>query len=158
MAREVVKEADQEFRELFGRGWGMVEPYKCDDADVILVAMGTLAATFRTVVDLQREKGRRVGLLKVRLFSPFPKAEVAEILGGTRKVAVVERSFSFGHGGHLATELKAALHDAGARAPVFEFVMGLGGTDATIPLFEEALDYTYAHDYPEEGVIWKGVP
>lgn len=157
MAKDVVKEADLEFKELFGRGWGIVEPYKCDDAQVVVMAMGSMVATCRTVVDLQREQGRKVGLVKVRLFSPFPRGDVANLLAGVQKVAVFERGFSYGHGGHLAMEVKASLYDSGRHVPVFDFVAGMGGTDATVRLLTEAVEYVFANDHPDSGVRWLGV-
>lgn len=157
-AVQVVKNADAEFKELFGRGYGVVEPYKCDDADVIVMVLGPLASSVRVAVDAERERGRKVGLLKVRLFSPFPKRDIVEALSGAKKVGIIERSYSMGHGGHLALETKAAMFDAGVRARVFSFVTGLGGTDIPLPIYHEVIDDIYRQDEPEEAVVWKGVP
>jgi pyruvate/2-oxoacid:ferredoxin oxidoreductase alpha subunit len=157
-ALQVVKDANAEFKELFGRSWGVVDPYKCEDADVIFMVLGTLTDSCRVMVDRERDKGRKAGLLKVRLFSPFPKREIAEVLSVAKKVGIIQRGYSFGHGGHLALETKAAMYDAGLKAPVFEFVSGLGGTDIPLKVYHEAADYVYEHDCPEESVIWKGVP
>ena len=157
-ALQVVKDANAEFKELFGRNWEVVEAYKCDDADVVFMVLGTLTDSCRVMVDSEREKGRKAGLLKVRLFSPFPKREITEVLSVAKKVGIIERGYSFGHGGHLALETKAAMYDAGLKAPVFEFVSGLGGTDIPMDIYHEVADYVYEHDYPEEAVIWKGVP
>ena len=157
-AVQVAKDANAEFKELFGRSWEVVEAYKCDDADVVFMALGTLAKSCRVMVDREREKGRKVGFLKVRLFSPFPKREIAEVLSVAKKVAIIERGFSYGHGGHLALETKAAMYDAGLKVPVFEFVSGLGGTDIPMSIYHEVADYVCGRDYPEEAVIWKGVP
>ena len=157
-AVQVAKDANAEFKATFGRGWDVVEAYKCDDADVIFMAVGTLAKSCRVLVDQQRAKGRKAGFLKVKLFSPFPARDIAAALSGCRKVAIVQRGFSYGHGGHLAIETKAALFDAGVRVPVFEFVSGLGGTDIPLRIYDEIADYVYGHDAPEEKVMWKGVP
>ena len=92
------------------------------------------------------------------MFSPFPRREIAEVLSVAKKVGIIQRAYSFGHGGHLALETKAAMYDAGLNAPVFEFVSGLGGTDIPMNIYHEVADYVYEHDYPEETVIWKGVP
>lgn len=157
-ALQVAKDANAEFKELFGRSWEVVEAYKCDDADVVFMALGTLSKSCRVMVDKEREKGRKAGFLKVRLFSPFPRREIAEVLSVAKKVAILQRGFSYGHGGHLAIETKAAMYDAGLKVPVFEFVSGLGGTDIPMSIYHEVADYVYGHDYPEETVIWKGVP
>jgi len=157
-AVQVAKDANAEFKELFGRSWEVVDAYKCDDADVIFMAVGTLAKSCRVLVDQERARGRKAGFLKVKLFSPFPAREIAAALAGCKKVAIIQRGFSYGHGGHLAIETKAALFDAGIRVPVFEFVSGLGGTDIPMSIYHEIADYTYGHDCPEEKVVWKGVP
>lgn len=158
MARQIAKDANAEFAETFGRSWDVVEAYKCDDADVIFMALGTLAKSCRVLVDEERRRGRKAGFLKVKLFSPFPANEIAQALSGAKKVAVIQRGFSYGHGGHLAIETKAAMYDAGLRAPVFEFVSGLGGTDIPMKLYHEMSDYVYDHAQPEETVLWMGVP
>jgi len=157
-AVQTVKDANAEFYELFGRSWPLVDPYKCDDADVVFVVLGTLTDSCRVMVDQQREKGRKAGLLKVRLFSPFPRRDITEVLSVAKKVAFINRSYSYGHGGQLTIEAKAAMYDAGLNIPVFEFVSGLGGTDIPMNYYHEMADYVYEHDYPEETVIWKGVP
>ena len=75
-----------------------------------------------------------------------------------KKVAIVQRGFSYGHGGHLAIETKAAMYDAGLKVPVFEFVSGLGGTDIPMSIYHQISDYVYGRDCPEERVVWMGVP
>ncbi|MEE8443479.1 MAG: hypothetical protein V3S37_06995, partial [Dehalococcoidia bacterium] len=150
--------ANTEFNEVFGRSWDVVEAYKCDDADVVYMSLGTLAKSCRVMVDEERAKGRKVGYLKVRLFSPFPRREIAEVLSVAKKVGIIQRGFSYGHGGHLALETKAAMFDAGLSVPVFEFVSGLGGTDIPMDIYHEIADYVWEHGYPEETVMWKGVP
>ena len=87
-----------------------------------------------------------------------PANEITQVLSGAKKVAVIQRGFSYGHGGHLAIETKAAMYDAGLRAPVFEFVSGLGGTDIPMKLYHDISDYVYEHAQPEETVLWMGVP
>jgi pyruvate ferredoxin oxidoreductase alpha subunit len=157
-ALQVVKDADAEFGERFGRSYGVVEAYRCDDADVVMMVLGPLASSLRVAVDAERERGRKVGMLKVRLFSPFPKHDIAGVLSGARKVGIIERSYSMGHGGHLSIETKAAMFDARLRAPVFSFVTGLGGTDIPLPTYHEIIDDVYRLDEPEEASVWKGVP
>ncbi len=157
-AVQVTKDANTEFNEVFGRSWDVVEAYKCDDADVVYMSLGTLAKSCRVMVDEERAKGRKVGYLKVRLFSPFPRREIAEVLSVAKKVGIIQRGFSYGHGGHLALETKAAMFDAGLSVPVFEFVSGLGGTDIPMDIYHEIADYVWEHGYPEETVMWKGVP
>ncbi|MCR4405131.1 MAG: pyruvate ferredoxin oxidoreductase [Candidatus Acetothermia bacterium] len=156
-ALEVAKAADLEFKELFGRGYGLVEPYRLEDAELALVTSGTVTSTARLVIDELRAKGERVGLLKVRLFRPFPTALVREHLLKVPKIAVIDRNISFGHGGIFAQEIKSALYNAEPRRPLFGFVAGLGGRDITPELIEEIIAYALAHDRPEEEIIWMGV-
>ncbi len=162
-ALEVAKAADLEFERLFGRGYGLVEPYKLEGAELALVTSGTVTSTARLVIDRLRAKGGRVGLLKVRLFRPFPVEEVRAILQGIPKIAVIDRNISFGHGGIFAQELKSALYNwnqgRGFHPPIFGFVAGLGGRDITPELIEEIIEYAQAHDRPkpEEEIIWMGV-
>ncbi len=156
-AKKVAREADEEFGRLFGRRYGLVEGYRLDDAEVVLVTSGTVASTSRDVVDDFRERGIKVGMLKIRLFRPFPAEEVKEALEGARKVAVIDRNISFGHGGIFAQEIKSVLYNAGLRTPLFGFIAGLGGRDVTPQLIGQVLDYTLEHDEPPADIIWMGV-
>jgi len=156
-AKKVAREADEEFGRLFGRRYGLVEGYRLDDAEVVLVTSGTVASTSRDVVDDFRERGIKVGMLKIRLFRPFPAEEVREALRGARKVAVIDRNISFGHGGVFAQEIKSVLYNAGLRTPLFGFIAGLGGRDVTPQLIGQVLDYTLEHDEPPADIIWMGV-
>jgi len=155
-ALTVAKEADLQFEELFGRSYGLVEPYRLDGAELVIVTSGTVTSTARLVIDRFRSEGKRVGLLKVRLFRPFPTAEVREHLLEVPKIAVIDRNNSFGHGGIFAQEVKSALYNAGG-PPLFGFITGLGGRDITPELIEEIIAYALAHDRPEEEFIWIGV-
>ncbi len=153
-AIEVAKEADREYGELFGRSYGLLEKYPQDEAEVILVTSGTVTSTARDVIDQWREQGRKVSLLKVRLFRPFPIQEVRKALEGAEKVAVIDRNISFGHGGIFAQEIKSALYNSPHRPVLFSFIAGLGGRDITPATVEKVLNYTLSHDYPEEETIW----
>jgi pyruvate/2-oxoacid:ferredoxin oxidoreductase alpha subunit len=153
-AIEAAKEADREYGELFGRSYGLLEKYPQDEAEVILVTSGTVTSTARDVIDQWREQGRKVSLLKVRLFRPFPVQELRKALEGAEKVAVIDRNISFGHGGIFAQEIKSALYNSPHRPVLFSFIAGLGGRDVTPATVEKVLNYTLSHDYPEEETIW----
>jgi pyruvate/2-oxoacid:ferredoxin oxidoreductase alpha subunit len=155
-ALAVAEEADLEFKRLFGRGYGLVEPYRLEGAELALVTSGTVTSTARLVIDRLRAEGERVGLLKVRLFRPFPTSLVREHLLGIPKIAVIDRNISFGHGGIFAQEIKSALYNYG-QPPLFGFIAGLGGRDITPELIEEIIEYALSHDRPEEEIIWMGV-
>ncbi|MEA3459162.1 MAG: pyruvate ferredoxin oxidoreductase, partial [Chloroflexota bacterium] len=153
-AKEVVREADREFGQVFGRSYGLVEGYRLDDAEVVLVACCSIASTTRVVVDEMREEGKKVGMLKVRLFRPFPAEDVRKALAGAKKVAVIDRNISFGHGGIFAEEIKSALYNTPVSLPIFGFIAGLGGRDVTPKSIRGIAEYTFEHDVPEEEIIW----
>ncbi len=156
-AVEVARQADEEFREVFGRGYGLVEKYRLEGAEVVLVTSATITSTARVVVDELREEGHRIGLLKVRMFRPFPAEDVRAALAGASKVAVIDRNISFGHGGIFAEEMKSALYNGSHRPPVFGFIIGLGGRDVTPASIQGIADYTFEHDAPEAEIIWREV-
>jgi len=158
-AASVAREVDEEFGEVFGRSYGLVEPYRLEGAEVALVTSGTVTSTSREVIDELREQGVKVGLLKVRLFRPFPSMAVRQALADIPKVAVIDRNISFGHGGIFAQEVKSALYnvDGAHRPPVFGFIAGLGGRDVTPEPIKEIINITLANDAPPEEISWIGV-
>jgi pyruvate ferredoxin oxidoreductase alpha subunit len=131
-ARGAIKEVAKEFNEAFGRDYGSFEAYRLADAEVAVVVANSTAGTAKVVVDQLREDGIKAGLLKPRLFRPFPAQEMVEALGHLRAVAVMDRSSSFGamdNAGPLFLETVAALAVQGAGVPVAGYVYGLGGRD-----------------------------
>lgn len=156
-AVEVAKRVDKEFGEIFGRSYGIIEPYRCEDAEIVMVTSSTITGTARTVIDELRDRGKRVGLLKVRLFRPFPKEDIKGVLLKAKKVLVVDRNISYGVGGIFFQEIKAALYDEPERPPIFGFITGLGGRDVTPEILEEMVEYTETHNRPEEPILWRGV-
>ncbi len=124
------KEEAKAFEAHFGRPWGdLVEKYRSDDAEVILVGMGTMASTAKEAVDKLREQGRKVGLVRVRSFRPFPVRDIREAIGGAKAIGVMDRSHTFGLEGPLFTEVKGALFNASRRPPTVGFTIGIGGRD-----------------------------
>lgn len=128
-AKDVILTVAREFEKKFGRSYGLFEEYRCSGADHIIVALSSAAGEIKEVVDELRLKGRRVGLLKIRLFRPFPYREVAEVLAGAKIVTVLDRSCSFGGWGPLFTEVRAALYDGDAKPLCRNRIFGLGGRD-----------------------------
>jgi pyruvate/2-oxoacid:ferredoxin oxidoreductase alpha subunit len=129
MARvpEVYREAQDEFEQVFGRRpKDMVDAYRTEDAEVVLVSMGTLASTVREVVDAARAYGRKVGALRVKMFRPFPERELCRHLAGVQRIGVLDRDISLGHGGVLWSELRGA---APSGSLVQNYLIGLGGGD-----------------------------
>ena len=146
-----------DFEKIFGRHYDVVEPYKCDDADLVLVTSGTVSSTARIVIDKLRESGKSVGQLNMRMFRPFPARQVREALQGCKKVAVLDRNISFGQGGIFAQELKAVLCNEVNRPPIFGFVAGLGGRDITPAVIDEVIAAAETMDVPEKDFQWIGL-
>ena len=133
----VIIEAYDEFREIFGRGdpSPFIEEFMCDDAEIILVGMGTLAMPTRVAVRRMREAGKKVGFLRVKFFRPFATAEIQDALGGAKAVAVIDRDYSYGspaYGGVLFHELRSALYPLNERPLMLNFIAGLGGREIMV--------------------------
>jgi pyruvate/2-oxoacid:ferredoxin oxidoreductase alpha subunit len=154
---EVAKKVDDEFRSRFGRGYGAIEKYGKEEADVLLLTSGTVTSTSRMVIKKMAERGVNVSGIKVKRFRPFPSEEVYEAIQAAKNIAVIDRNLSAGVGGIFAQELRASLYSRDKRPRVFGFVSGLGGRDITPALIEEAIQYTMDHDRPEEEILWLGL-
>ncbi|RDB62055.1 pyruvate ferredoxin oxidoreductase [Gordonibacter sp. 28C] len=129
-APAAVERAEARFAEVFGRRYpGMVEAYRTDDADVVLVTLGSIAGLARAVVDELRAAGERAGLLRIRYLRPMPAAAVVQAVRGARAVGVLEKDVSFGAEGTVFTNVNSALQQAGAGVPTYNFIGGLGGDD-----------------------------
>jgi pyruvate ferredoxin oxidoreductase alpha subunit len=140
-AKPVILEAWQEFGDLFGRYYKPVETYRTDGAETLLVTMGSLSETAMTAVDHMRTNGKDVGLVRIRLFRPFPFEEFLAAVEGAKQIAVMDRALSLnGAGGPLAIEVKAALYDEPERPYIWNYVAGLAGRDVTIENFVEMAD------------------
>jgi pyruvate ferredoxin oxidoreductase alpha subunit len=127
-----LEEIDQEFKAAFGRCYGgQVEEYRCDDADFVLVTSGSAVGTARTVVDIKRAEGVKVGLVKIRLYRPFPTQRLVEALKGKKAIGVLDRSICFGWDcGPLYMETRALTPEIGV-APMLSFIDGLANMDIT---------------------------
>lgn len=148
---------DTEYLSLFGRGYGAVEGVHCEDAEIIFVTSGTITSTCRLVVEKLRQDGEKVGLLKMRLFRPLPYTLVKQWAAKARKLAVIDRNFSYGASGIFAQEIRAALCNESKRPLVFGYVAGLGGRDVTPDLLEEIYWRTKTKAHPESESVWMGL-
>ncbi|MGC8490719.1 MAG: pyruvate ferredoxin oxidoreductase [Syntrophobacteraceae bacterium] len=147
-------EMEQEFQEIFGRSYGAIEPIRCEDAEIILVTSGTITSTTRELVRQLRSRGEKVGILKIKLFRPFPSESIRKCLQNARKIAVIDRNFSFGAGGIFTQEVRAALCELSVRPVVFSFIAGLGGRDVTVSTLENIYMQTKEQDAPQQESIW----
>jgi len=154
---EELRKADEHFYELFGRRYGIVEEYYLDGAELVIVAAGSMVSTIRRVVEELRQQGERVGLLRIRMFRPFPKEEIRHFLKGVPKVAVFDRNISLGEGGILCQSVKSTLYHADQKPVVFGFIVGLCAVDITPDIIKDIVDYTLQQDTPEKDIIWTEV-
>lgn len=154
---DIFSRVEQEFAAIFGRSYGPVERVHCDDAQVIMVVTGTAASTCRKVISDLRSQGEKVGMLKLKMFRPFPTDLIRENLGSVQKVAVVDRNFSFGASGIFAQEIRAALCNRNGHPPVFGYITGLGGRDVTPEILAEIYRKTKNSAFPENESVWVGL-
>ena len=158
-AKHVIASVHKEFAKVFGRTYHQVEGYHADDADVVMVFSGTVASTGRDAIDSLREKGEKVGMVKVKTLRPFPREEVIATLKGKKKVAVIDRNFSPGATGIWAQEIKSALYELPEheRPLIYGYIAGLGGRDISVNTIEEIYRKTLKDDRPDDVDIWIGV-
>ena len=159
-ARDRILAVEKEFREVFGRRYGgLLEQYKCEDADTVLVCAGSVASTAKDVVDALRARGVQVGLARMRAFRPFPHQEFKDLSSKVTGIAVLDRSYTFGAAGAMFTEVKASAC-VGPKKPVIKnYIAGLGGRDITPKILEKIFeDIQTAATRGEEGdVEWVDV-
>ncbi len=140
-AKKVIAEVSKEFEALTGRKYEFFESYKMEDAERVIVCMNSTAGTTKAVVDELREKGEKVGLIKVRMFRPFPAEEIAEALKGAKAVAVLDKSDSLnGAGGALFEDVVSAMYTNNIHVPTVNYVYGIGGRDTTTKEIAQVFD------------------
>ena len=124
----VIAEAEQNFAEIFGRKYsGLIDTYLTEDADYILITLGTIAGLAREIADKLRSEGKKAGVLRIRYMRPFPADEIAKAVSHAKAIAVLEKDISFGSAGTVFTNVTSALQTAGIQTPVYNFIGGLGG-------------------------------
>src|SRR5579864_3943627 len=145
----VIREAYKDFERIFGRSYGnpFFEEYETEDADVVLLGMGTLSTPVKVAIRKMRGEGKKVGFVRMRWFRPFAAEELAKSLGRFSAVGVIDRDYSFGSpylGGVLAGEVRHALYPGpGKKPPVVDFICGLGGREVTVPDVQRMADAVY---------------
>jgi pyruvate/2-oxoacid:ferredoxin oxidoreductase alpha subunit len=156
-AKQKFDEIDGLFGDFFGRSYGgQIEAYRMEDAQIALVTSGSAAGTAKTVVDSKRDEGMKVGLVKLRMFRPFPGETLTEILGGRRAIGVIDRSVCFGWNcGPIYMELRALSPEIGL-VPTLGFIDGLAGLDITRAHVESMIEKLHAASQgkPYQGVTW----
>ena len=148
-SKKVIKDTCREFEEIFGRKYDLVENYFCDDAEIVIVAMGSICSTLKEIIDIKRANGEKIGLLKIRVYRPFPKEDIAEAIKNCSKLAILDKNISFGTGGALYIDMKSHFDKE-----TYGFIIGLGGRDVTPDTIDEIIEKT---KNPEQDVTWIGL-
>jgi pyruvate/2-oxoacid:ferredoxin oxidoreductase alpha subunit len=163
-ARNRLLNVEKGFKQVFGRSYGgLLDEYECEDAEVALVAAGSVAGTARTVVDKMRAKGIKVGLARIRAFRPFPLTEFRSLGAKVDGLAVMDRSYTHGAAGAFFTEVQGALYSSPKRPVMKNYIAGLGGRDITPDVIERIFQDMLIHakrggDSEPEWVDVAGVP
>jgi pyruvate/2-oxoacid:ferredoxin oxidoreductase alpha subunit len=155
-ALTVIREVDWEFKAHFGRGYGLVEAVDTEDADLVLVTTASITATTRFTLKRLRERGHKVGLVKIRVFRPFPTEVLRNVLDPVPKIAVIDRNLSLGREGIFCSELKAALVHSPGRMPhqIQGYLAGIGGTNVDPDLIESVVLDALRRDTFSDSPIW----
>jgi len=147
----VVEEVAASFREAFGRyQGGLLDLYRMEEAEVVMITMGTLSSTVKAVVDQARAEGQRAGAIRIRCYRPFPKQQLRQALAKVAKVAVLEKALSLGVGSILGADLRDCLYGSGVQ--VNEYIIGLGGRDIPPQTVRRVYDHT-ASGRPADGLF-----
>jgi len=145
----VINQVQEDFAKVSGRRYNIIEPYRLEDADYAVLAMGSTAGTLKDIVDELRAEGKKVGSIKLRLFRPFPAKELAKALEGLKGVAILDRAVSIGASGPLFPEVRSALYDTRERPKLKNYIYGLGGRD----IKPEELKHVYKQLIYNEGEL-----
>ncbi len=149
---EVLKQVNDEYAEKFGRDYfGMVEEYRCEDAEAVLVTLGSVTGTTRVVVDKMRAEGKKVGLLKIRYMRPFPEKEIMDLVSRVKNIGVIDKDISFGYEGTVYTNVNSAIAKTGLSIFTKNYVGGLGGRDITKAEIEEMFNELLTGKLKKEG-------
>jgi pyruvate ferredoxin oxidoreductase alpha subunit len=139
-SQDVIDEAFEGFKKAFGRTYQKLTPYRCDDADVILVTIGSMSGTARAAVDNLREEGKRVGCIKMTVYRPFPGKELVKLTKNAKVIAVLDRDISPGLGGAVYADVAAQFINRSSQPLIMNYIIGLGGRDIVIDDFKEIYD------------------
>jgi pyruvate ferredoxin oxidoreductase alpha subunit len=133
-AKEIIKEVNESYGKTFGRSYGngLIEEYKTDDVEAVVATMGSMTGTARTAVDRLQADGKKVGLVKIKCFQPFPKEDFVDIGKRVGAIGMIDRNVLVGHGGAAYTQIRNALYELEERPSVLEFYAGMGGKEVRV--------------------------
>ena len=151
-AKKVIADVAKDFEKMTGRKYSFFEEYKMEDAEIVVVCMNSTAGTTKTVVDELRNQGVKAGMIKVRMFRPFPTEEIADALGHAKAIAVMDKADSLnGAGGALFEDVTSAMYVNKKQVPAVSYVYGIGGRDVTSKDIHEV--YSYLQEVANTGKI-----
>lgn len=139
-AAKVFDQASSEFEEVFGRKHNRLETYKTEDADYMLIGLGSMMGTVRTVVDERRAQGQKVGLISIKSYRPFPVKEIVDASQNCKGIGVLDRDVAYGIGGIVYQDVSRSLYNGDARPVLTNFILGLGGRDVTKKTINKCFD------------------
>ena len=156
-SEKVIEKVFAQFKEAFGRKYQKINQYRTEDADIILVTLGSMSGTVRAAVDKMREEGKKVGCAKMTVYRPFPAKELVEMAKNAKVLAMVDRDISPGFGGAVFGEAAAQFINESQKPILMNFIVGLGGRDITIPDFEDMVnkaEHAIEKGKPEKMIEW----
>ncbi|MCC7569097.1 MAG: pyruvate ferredoxin oxidoreductase [Candidatus Methanofastidiosa archaeon] len=157
-AVEAIERVDREYGSLFGRSYGgLLDLYRCEDADTVIVAAGSMCSTIRAAIEELRSEGVKVGMARIRVFRPFPTEAFRALAKDVRSLVVLDRSFSMGSEGAFFSEVKAALYPLSDRPDVRGFAVGIGGRDITIETIRSIITDSLRPDTGITAQKWVGL-
>jgi pyruvate/2-oxoacid:ferredoxin oxidoreductase alpha subunit len=152
--KSVIKRVNEEYRQIVGRGYDVMEAIDTEGAEIVLVTSGAMTSTARVAIQSLRDKGYKAGLLKMKAFRPFPTREVQEALKNVPKVAILDRNISIGKEGIWCQEIKAALYPLPSRPVITNYIAGICGADVSPEMIEDMVLGTLAGKEPADLPIW----
>ncbi|MGC8567704.1 MAG: transketolase C-terminal domain-containing protein [Candidatus Micrarchaeia archaeon] len=151
-AKKVIKEIADGYSKISGRSYGLIDCYKCDDADNLIITMGASSGDAKAAVDSLRSEGIKAGELRIRVMRPFPNEEIVEMMKNVKNVSIVERALSVGIGNILAHEIKSFVYDSGYKPFIKSYIAGLGGRDITPADYSKIVKSTMKRQVGDEWV------
>ena len=153
-AKTVIKDVNEEYGKRFGRSYGngLIEEYKCEDVEATLVAMGTIASTAKTAIDQLQAGGKKIGLIRLKTFKPFPTEEFQRIGKEIQTIGVIDRNISCGNGGIVYEGIRSSLYDMPERPKTLDFFAGLCGKEVTVNDIKRIAEKTLKVAHGEKGI------
>ncbi len=154
-ALDVIKETGADYAKITGRKYGLIDEYRTAGAEYLLIAAGAISQTAKDAVDALRERNKKIGLARIRVFRPFPKDDIKRIIKKVKAVGVIDRDISFGSEGIFFQEVKSAVYNEKYHPPIYGFIAGLGGRDVSIKDITKIAENLLKNVYKNE-MIWVG--